>query len=55
MAIPRAPPISLLVSLVALPTPALSAGIESITKVVAGAMVSPIPSPNRKNISASLV
>ena len=48
---PRAPPISLLASLVALPTPALSSGTASITRVVEGAIVSPIPTPRSRNVA----
>ena len=51
---PRAPPTSLLGSLVALPTPALSSGIESITIVVEGAIVRPMPSPSMKKVNAIL-
>ena len=49
---PRAPPTSLLASFVALPTPALSEGIESITTVVAGANVKPIPKPSNAKMQA---
>ncbi len=45
-ATPRAPPVCLVVSLTAEPTPALPGGSDPMIDSVAGAVVRPMPTPN---------